>query len=165
MGANWRRRTASLVGAALFLSPTRAFAVDVVPDADTWVANNNNNHGGDQNLSISSTQTALIRFDLSTLPPSPSISKATLVFYVNAITKTGSFAIRQVNTAWNEIASTVPSSLIPGLTIPSGTNPGGGSFTLQSTDLNGFVTIDVTDLVHAWAANPLVNNGLALVAN
>src|SRR5262249_7154388 len=152
MRANWQRRTehllgAGIVAAALFLSPTRAFAVDLVVNADSWInliTVNNNNHGSDQNLNVNSTQTALIRFDQSTLPPSASISKATLVFYVNAINRTGSFTIRQVNTAWNETDSTVPSSLIPGLTTPPGPNPGGASFMLHSTDLNNFVTIDIT---------------------
>src|SRR5215471_21061015 len=170
MRVNWLRRIeylvrASIVAAVFFLSPTQAFAVDVFPIGDTWInLSNNNNHGVDQNLGISSTQTAVIRFDLSTLPPSPSIAKASLVFYVNAITRTGSFTIRQVNTAWNETDTTVSSLLISHLTTPPGPNPGGTSFTLHSTDLNNFVTVDVTDLVRSWATGT-VNNGLALVAN
>src|SRR5262249_15982289 len=122
-------------------------------------------------MKVGPSQTGLVRFDLSALPGFPSgplspgtIQKATLTFFVKSVKTGGSFTIRQVNFAWDENTKISPSSLLTtGLVAAPAPNPDSANFLIGSSDVNNFVTVDITNLMVDWANNSVANNGLALL--
>jgi len=101
---------------------------------------------------------ALLKFDLSTLPTgtaSTNILKATLVLYVNTLTRSGTFDVASVGGMWNE--RTVTWATAPALIqIESA-----GVVTVPDQ----FVTVDLTELVRNWVDGTITNNGIAIIPN
>lgn len=130
-------------------------------DAYTNTVDPTTNFGAKTLLDVeSASQTAYIRFDLSSIPSdysSANITKATLKLYVNSVTTAGSFNVDYVNGTWAE--NTITADLAPalGTTIAA-------SVPLTVADKNQYVLIDVTAAVQAWLSGTS-NDGIALVGN
>ncbi len=130
-------------------------------DAYTNTADPTVNFGAKTLLDVqSASQTAYIRFDLSSIPGdygSADITKATLKLYVNSVTTAGSFNVDYVNGTWAE--NTITADLAPalGTTIAA-------SVPLTTADKNQYILIDVTAAVQAWLSGT-INDGIALVGN
>ena len=128
-------------------------------DAFTNTAAATTNYGANVLLDVSGAKEIVyIQFDLSSIPASANVSKATLKLYVNAVTKAGSFNVDFVNGSWVE--STITSGLSPalGTTIAP-------SVALTTAAKNDYVLIDITSAVQAWLSGSQANDGVALVAN
>ena len=130
-------------------------------DAYTNTAAPTTNFGAKTLLDVeSASQTAYIRFDLSSIPSdygSANITKATLKLYVNSVATAGSFNVDYVDGTWAE--NTITADLAPalGTTIAA-------SVPLTIADKNQYVLIDVTAAVQAWLSGTS-NDGIALVGN
>ncbi len=145
------------VAAAAALAASSAYATEAVVSGDTYVSSSYpaNNFGYQSNLHVNSTSTALIVFDLSSVPSataSSQISKATLWLYVNRISSSGAVSLKPVTSAWSELA--VIYNTIPAL--------GSVMATFTPTVAQQFVAVDVTSLVQGWVTTPSSNYGIAL---
>jgi hypothetical protein len=128
-------------------------------DSYTDTADATTNYGAKTLLDVDgATQIAYIQFNLASIPPTASVSQATLKLYVNTVATAGSFNVDYVNGAWAE--STIDASNAPPLggAIASGV-------TVTTEDKNQFLLINVTSAVQAWLSGAETNNGIALVAN
>src|SRR5438270_6932529 len=96
---SWRRRVVRLVAAAsLAVVPRLCLAAEAVLVADTHVnsAMPALNSGAISNLNVGGGYTALLQFDLSTLPggtTAANVSRAVLRLYANRMDATGSVSI------------------------------------------------------------------------
>ena len=145
------------VAAAAALAASSAYATEAVVSGDTYVSSSYpaNNFGYQSNLHVNSTSTALIVFDLSSVPSataSSQISKATLWLYVNRISSSGAVSLKPVTSTWSELAVTY--NTIPAL--------GSAMATFTPTVAQQFVAVDVTSLVQGWVTTPSSNYGIAL---
>ncbi|MGK0682900.1 DNRLRE domain-containing protein [Methylococcus sp. S1M] len=113
--------------------------------------------GFNPNLFVNSKARSLLRFDLSSLPDNvvaTDIAKATLVFYVNKVSKTGAIAIAPVQSAWSENYTGVEAAPTIG--------PNFTSIPVSAGMANQFVTVDLTDMVQSWVAAPAGNFGIQI---
>jgi len=154
----WTRRVA--VAAILALATGTSYATEAVVTGDTSVSSAfpTINFGSLSNLYVGNGSTALIQFDLSSLPAGTTasqIGKVTLTVFVNRINTSGLVSIQPVTSAWTESSATY--ATIP--TLGSIT----ASFTPAAADQ--FITIDVTSLVQGWVTNPSTNFGVALTSS
>ncbi len=145
------------VAAAAALAASSAYATEAVVSGDTYVSSSypTNNFGYQSNLHVNSTSTALIVFDLSSVPSattSSQISNATLWLYVNRISSSGAVSLKPVTSTWSELAVTY--NTIPAL--------GSAMATFTPTVAQQFVAVDVTSLVQGWVTTPSSNYGIAL---
>ncbi len=145
------------LAAAAALAASSAYATEAVVSGDTYVSSSYpaNNFGYQSNLHVNSTSTALIVFDLSSVPSataSSQISKATLWLYVNRISSSGAVSLKPVTSTWSELAVTY--NTIPAL--------GSAMATFTPTVAQEFVAVDVTSLVQGWVTTPSSNYGIAL---
>ena len=113
------------------------------------------NFGTLSNLYVNSGSTALLRFDLGTLPANliaSQVSRATLRVYVNRVNTPGVIGVASVSAAWAESA------------VTSQTKPAVAPVTQVAavTDEGQYVTLDITALVQSWINSPSTNFGLAL---
>ncbi|GAA3749622.1 DNRLRE domain-containing protein [Terriglobus aquaticus] len=125
--------------------------------ADTYVTSlrPSTNYGSLTNLYVNANSTALLRFDLSALPPdatAATIGRAVLRVYVNRVNAPGTLAVAAIGSDWREGAVTYQ-------TLPST----GSAVDTESANAEGqIVAFDVTALVKQWAANPSANFGFAI---
>jgi hypothetical protein len=155
------RRT-FLLGAAvavLWTADLPAFAVEatLVADAHVNSALPGVNSGAISNLNVGAGYTALLQFDLSTLPVGTTarqVSRATLRLYCNRVDTAGLVSVQAVGGAWGEYSVTYG-------TLPSLGSPVQVASVSQA---GAYVTVDVTGLVQGWITAPATNNGLALTA-
>jgi hypothetical protein len=115
------------------------------------------NYGGAAGLNVGAGSSALIQFNLSTLPPGilPSaIQRATVSLWVSSLNTAGSVAITQVTSPWSE--ATVTTSNAPTTGAVLGTVP--------VTQAGSWVTLDITSLVQSWIATPSSNYGIQVSA-
>jgi hypothetical protein len=153
-----------LLAWVLLLGPANALALQAIASDDAFVQfSSSSNFGNEEHLRVGDGDkyTGFIKFDLSALPlglgglTGDNIEKATLRLYLSELSKTGSFEIRRVTSAWNE--ATVNSSgpahvgLDPAAIIPVGNG-----------DRNQYILVNVTDLVKDWL-NGTANHGIALI--
>lgn len=137
--------------------PAVAVEATLVADAHVNSAQPQVNSGAISNLDVGGGYTALVQFDLSSLPAgtiAAQISKATLRLYCNRVDTAGAVSIAPVNGAWGEYSVTYAS--LPTL--------GSVATTAQVSQAGEYVAVDVTGLVQAWVTAPATNNGLALTA-
>jgi len=150
------------LGATLFISAIAvpaAMATDatIVADASVSSARPNLNFGRLSNLYVGNGNTALIRFDLSSLPAGATaaqIGHASLRLYVNRVNASGSINLQAVTSTWDE--STVTNATLPAL------GPALSSFSVSINDVNQYAVLDVTTLVQGWLTTSGSNNGIAL---
>jgi hypothetical protein len=125
-------------------------------DAYTSTAAPTTNYGAKTLLDVeSASQTAYIRFDLSSIPADYSganITKATLKLYVNSVASAGNFNVDYVNGTWAE--NTITADLAPalGTTIAA-------SVPLTAADKNQYILIDVIVAVQAWLSGTANSRG------
>src|SRR6202142_929799 len=146
---------------ALWATPARA---QLTPSDDSYIDTTKPtvNYGTKVTLGvISPSQTAYVRFDLSSIPTgytSANIAKASLKVYVNAVTSAGSFNVDFVNGTWTESGLAADNAPALGTTIAA-------SVPLTTAQVHDYVVIDVTAALQAWLNGTEANDGLALVAN
>jgi hypothetical protein len=112
--------------------------------------------------SSSATKKAYIKFSLSPLPAGiegSNVAKATLKLFVSKVTKPGSFDVYAVTGSWSE--GTITNEDAPSLA----TAPEVTGVPIGASSLDGFITIDLTEVVKDWIDGVLVNEGVALVPN
>jgi len=136
-----------------------AHATQAIVAGDTYVnsAHPSRNYGALSNLYVANGQTALIQFDLSSLPAgttSSQIGKATLTLYVNRVNQTGTVSVQPILGSWSELSVTY--STIPSL--------GTSIATVSPTSAEQFIVIDVTSLVKSWITTPSSNFGIGLTS-
>jgi hypothetical protein len=152
-------RLLSIVLATL-ASTTAATAAQVALIGDTSVstARPSTNFGTLANLYVGNGNSALLQFDLSTLPAgtiSSQIAHATLTVFVNRVNAAGSVTLSPATSAWSE--SSVTSSTAPSV--------GATSSIFLASASGQYVTLDVTALVQGWITTPATNFGFALTSD
>lgn len=130
------------------------------PSADTFVSSAfpRTNYGSSIILVVQSGANAYLQFNLSTLPAGVTVNKATLRLYIDAVGKSGSFDVYQLNSSWNENTLTY-STPPPGLGASA---TGGNPIPISGASLNQFLLIDITPVVQGWVNGAIANNGVAL---
>ncbi len=130
-------------------------------DVLTYSPTPNQNYGSYTSLFVQKGGGAIsasyIKFNIATLPPGATVTKATLRLFVNQVAAPGSFDAYQLNTSWTESGLTYSNAPALG-TSATGNHP----VSFSSASVNQFILLDVTSLVEAWANGSLPNNGLAL---
>jgi hypothetical protein len=144
---------------ALSAAALPAFAVEatLVADAHVNSARPAVNSGAISNLNVGGGYTALLQFDLSTLPAGTTaaqVSRATLRLYCNRTDTAGPVSVQPVGGAWGEYSVTFATLPLLGSTTQ----------TVPVSQAGAYVAFDVTALVQAWVSAPATNNGLALTA-
>jgi Collagen triple helix repeat (20 copies) len=145
--------------AGLWTAALPAFAVEatLVADAHVNSARPAVNSGAISNLNVGGGYTALLQFDLSTLPAGTTaaqVSRATLRLYCNRMDTAGLVSVQPVNGSWGEYSVTY--GTLPAL--------GSGAQTVSVGQAGAYVAVDVTGLVQGWISSPSTNNGVALTA-
>ena len=153
--AVWMKRTAAAM--LMVLSAGAAHATEGVVVGDTYVSSlySTVNFGGLSNLYVSGSGTALIQFDLSSLPAGTTgsqIGAASLKLYVNRVNAPGLVSVLPVTGAWSE--STVTYATLPTL--------GAAVASFTPATAQQFIVIDITSLVQGWVTTPASNFGVAL---
>jgi hypothetical protein len=148
-----------LLVAGSFLLPVLQ-AADAPLAADTYVsaASPNTNFGvgtAGYTMNIAPGNAALVRFDLTSIPPASNISKAYLRIFVDKLTTAGALNLALVTGTWTENGVTFANA------------PGAGPvFTSTSvTTVNSFIFVDVTSQAQNWLANPAGNFGLEITGS
>jgi hypothetical protein len=143
----------------LALCAGAAQALDAPLAADAFVNTTlpTNNFGSLPQLNVGGGATALLRFDLATLPAgvtAKNVVKAQLKLFVNRVGTAGAIEVQGVNSPWTEVG--VTAATVPALA-------GTGSGTVAAVGSAGqFVSVDLTAKVKEWVTNPGANFGLAL---
>jgi Collagen triple helix repeat (20 copies) len=143
-----------MVGGA---APGFAAQAVLVADAHVNAALPAVNSGAISNLRVGGGYTALVQFDLSTLPmgtTAAQVSRAVLRLYCNRVDTAGLVSFQSVGGVWGEYSVTYGS--LPAL--------GSAAQVVQVSEAGAFVAVDVTALVQGWITAPATNNGLALTA-
>jgi hypothetical protein len=145
------------LGLAAAACSVAAHASEVTLLGDAYVNSNlaTTNFGNLSNLYVGTGNTALLQFDLGSLPAGLSagqISHATLTLFINRVNANGQVSVAPVNAAWNEYLVTYANEPAIGQT----------SNNFAVTLAGQYVTIDVTALVQGWVTNPASNFGVAL---
>lgn len=149
------RRLGVCVLVSSVVAQAHATQVALLSDAHVNATRTGANYGSLANLYVGNGNTALLQFDLSTLPSgvTPSqISRATLTLFVNRVNTSGPISIAPANTSWSEGAVTYSS-------LPSS---GAAFATFTPLQAGQYITVDITALVQGWISSPSSNNGLVL---
>jgi hypothetical protein len=110
-----------------------------------------------RNVGAGGVRGSVLRFDLGTIPPGATVTRARLRLWISLLEDTGSIDLRAIQTAWAE--STVTASNAPTL------GPVLVTAAIGTANANNFLTLDITSLVNSWYTGAATNNGLALLAN
>ena len=156
-------RFLTIVVALLAISlaaPAGALAASANVSADTHVNATSpaTNYGTATAINVGGGNTALLQFDLTSLPPglaASNIAKATITMFVNTVALAGAIDVAQVTGPWTETGASHlnrPSYLSPFLLSVSTTLP------------RQYVTVDVTQLVKDWVSGVAPNYGVQLSA-
>ncbi len=148
-----------LLWMGLAAAAAQAFAAEatLVADAHVNSALPGVNSGAISNLNVGGGYTALLQFDLSTLPAgvtAAQVTRATLRLYCNRMNAAGLVSVQPVGGAWGEYSVTY--ATLPAL--------GEATQTVQVSQAGVYVALDVTALVQGWVGAPSSNNGVALTA-
>lgn len=143
--------------AGLCTQPALALDAPLAADAHVSSTAPGSNFAAAATLNVGGGSTALMRFDLSTLPAGTTAAKlikATLVLYVNRVGIPGAVELQVVNGHWTE------SGVTAGTLPPLGGAGSGPSVAVPAA--GQFVSVDVTAQAKQWISNPGANFGLAL---
>ena len=144
------------VASSLFALSAQALDSPLAADAYVSSVNPALNFGAQATLNVGAGSTALVGFDLSTLPPGTTAAKlvkATLVLYVSRIGVAGAVEVQTALSGWAE-------STVTNVTAPTLSGPGTGP-TVAIPAGAQYVSVDVTNQVKAWL-NGAPNYGLAI---
>jgi len=112
---SWLKRAVVAMGLALATGAAQATDATVTGDAYVNSVHPSTNYGGLSNLYVGNGGTALIQFDLSSLPAGTTasqIGKATIKVFVNRVNTAGTITVQPITSSWSESAVTY-------LTIPT----------------------------------------------
>ena len=156
MGLVWR---ALLLWVGLAGAAAQAFAAEatLVADAHVNSALPGVNSGAISNLNVGGGYTALLQFDLSTLPAGTTaaqVTRATLKLYCNRMNTSGLVSVQPVGGAWGEYSVTYATLPVLRAAVQ----------TMAVSQAGVYVAVDVTGLVQGWVGAPGTNNGVALTA-
>jgi Collagen triple helix repeat (20 copies)/TGF-beta propeptide len=134
-----------------------------VADTQTESSHTSNNYGTQESLAVyrsfSTNYYSFIQFDLSPVPASATVAKATLRLFVSSVSGSGSFDVYKVNNTWTETGLNWGN--MPGFgASATGVHP----VSITSANVNNFVDVDITSLVQQWVAGTATNYGVALQA-
>ena len=152
------------VAVGLFLTillalAARATDAPLLSDAHISSAHPTTNFGSLTNLAVGNGNTALIQFNLGSLPAgttSGGIAAATMRLYVNRVNTAGALDLKPVTSAWNELSVTFSSAPSFGAVVGS---------PIAVTQADTVILVDVTSLVQSWVTTPASNRGIALSAS
>jgi hypothetical protein len=145
----------------LSLIPLAAQAATVTVSADTYVSSSNAtvNYGSATALSVGEGVSALIAFDLSSLPAgltASNIEKATLTVFVhNKANTAGALDLAQVTAPWSEALVTYNNRPTAAAAIQS----------VPVSASESYVTFDITLLVRQWVIGSAENYGVEISAS
>jgi len=147
-------------GMTLLLLVSAASAQSYPPSQDAYIdsTSTGTNFGSLPGLNVSPTQSALVQFDLSSLPAgvtAPQISKATLRLFANTVSVAGAVDISEVTAPWLESTVTYATRPTVGATVALG---------IPITVPNTFILVDVTSVVQGWVTSPSTNDGLEITS-
>lgn len=155
-----------LLAAAMLsvLSAAVAHPTEGVVVADTYLnsANQSTNYGGLANLFVNANGTALLQFDLSSLPTTTTasqIASAKLKLYVNRVNTSGSFNVTTLTSPWSESTVTYANFANP---LPLGSAV---ATAVQVTTAQQFIVLDITAAVQTWVAGTTPNYGIAITTS
>lgn len=152
-------------------------------DSQITVYSPNTNYGNDRNLDVRwsadrwppiSDMTSLVQFDLSPIPPGAVISEATLDLYQLGRSNTTPMTLsvyqslrfwRELDVTWQRTERAAPSDLLWHVPGARGVNVDRPAEPLTQTVLsaaNGWISLDVRDVVQLWVNQPYWNRGLIL---
>jgi len=143
---------------ALLIPAAHAIDLPAVADATLRTAQPASNFGALPQLQVDHATHAILRFNLSALPPgltSSSIAQASLRLYANRVTTPGYVNLTRVDSPWSETTITAANMPTPGANL---------GVSLQVTDANAFYLFDVTQLVKDWLNSPATAHGILLSA-
>ncbi len=151
-----------ITGLALFAlsAPLAAWAVGANVNADTHInsASPAANYGTATAVKVGGGYTGLVQFDLSSLPAdltAAQINKATVTFYVNAVSASGAVDISQVTSTWTE--TEVNATNRPTFLSAFATG-------VATTTSKEYITVDMTRLVKDWVTGAAPNFGVQISA-
>ena len=99
---------------------------------------------------------ALVQFDLSALTAGSTVSKATLVLFVNKLGAAGSINVAEAtNVAWSE-------TTVNGLNAPSASTSIASLVPVATG--SEYISVDVTQAVNDWLSGAVNNHGLVITA-
>jgi hypothetical protein len=152
--------SAKAINLVLVMLFAMQIAAQAPPRGDTFVSSSTPkiNYGPSISLVVGSGTNSYIQFNLSGMPAGAVISKASLRLYVDAVAKSGSFDVYQLNNAWNESTLTFATPAPPLGASATGTHP----VSITSSSCNQFLLIDITSLAQGWLSGAIPNNGVAL---
>ena len=149
-----------LLSVMLSLSPLAGQAATVTAAADTYVSSSNAtvNYGSATALSVGEGASALIAFDLSSLPAgltASNIEKATFTVFVHKANTAGALDLAQVTAPWSEALVTynnrpTAAAAIQGVPVSAS---------------ESYVTFDITLLVRQWVIGAAENYGVEISAS
>jgi hypothetical protein len=130
------------------------------PSGDTFVSSGTpkDNYGSSITIIVGSGTTSYVQFNLSGIPSGAAVRKAMLRLYVDAVVKSGSFDVYQLDGSWNENTLTYNTPPPPLGASATGNNP----ISISSSSWNQFLLIDITSLVQGWVNGTIANKGVAL---
>ncbi|MBL8178465.1 MAG: DNRLRE domain-containing protein [Bryobacterales bacterium] len=143
---------------AFFLAMTAGAlaAADLPVIADVHVGATTPQAGVLPNLAVGAGNRALLRFDLSPLPPTLSptqVVKATLVFHVNRIATAGPIRLSTLSGPFQELTATQATA--PPAAVPF----------IQLNPVQGLNLFDVTALVQQWITSPASAFGIDIASD
>ena len=144
----------------LSLSPLAGQAATVTAAADTYVSSSSAtvNYGSATALSVGEGLSALIAFDLSSLPAgltASNIEKATLTVFVHKANTAGALDLAQVTAPWSEALVTYNNRPTAAAAIQS----------VPVSASESYVTFDITLLVRQWVIGSAENYGVEISAS
>jgi hypothetical protein len=153
----WAARAACLIVLSTLLS--LSLLAQAPPSADTFTVNSSphTNYGAWPLIAVQQGSNGYLQFNLSHLPANASVTKATLRLFVDAVSRSGSFDVYQLNNAWSETALNYSNAPALGSSAT-----GGSPVAITSASTNHFLIIDITPLVQQWVSGSLPNHGVAL---
>ncbi|MGA2001521.1 MAG: DNRLRE domain-containing protein, partial [Terriglobales bacterium] len=165
-----------LLGVLAFSATVAMAQAPVTDDAFVTQTSADNNFGNQNSLALQAGAQptySYMKFNLSQVPASSTVTKATLRLFVTAATTPGAFDIRLANGLWSESVLTWnnqpgsgPGSLVVGGSctspIPATADPTHPQC-ITAGQVNGYVIIDITSQVQAWITTPASNYGIVLV--
>jgi hypothetical protein len=116
------RRIALLALGAFCLVPFYSSAQSAPPIGDTFSnsAVKTQKNGSATLIAVQTTSTGYIQFNLGTVPPNATITKATLRLYVDAFVTAGRFDVYELNAPWSESTLTYNNAPALGISATGG---------------------------------------------
>ena len=150
------RRACALLALAAAATSAQALDAPLAADAHVSSLQPGLNFGALPTLNVGGGSSALLRFNLATLPPAVTpakLVKANLLLWVNRVGTPGAVELQTVMSAWSEAGVSAGN-------VPVSGGAGSGSV-VAVVEAGQFVAVDVTAQVTAWINNPGSNFGFA----